>query len=42
MRPTISLINHDGNTDVIHTTAPNIQLWVDYVYLDTEERRKLK
>ena len=39
-RPTTSLINHDGNTDVIHTTAPNIQLWVDYVYLDTEERRK--
>lgn len=39
-RATTSLINHDGTTDAVHTTAPSIELWVNYVFLDTDERRR--
>ena len=39
-RATTSLINHDGTADVTHTTAPTVTLWVDYIYLDTDERRR--
>ena len=39
-RANTSLINHNGSTAVVHTTNPNIQLWVDYIYLDTDERRR--
>ena len=40
-RATTSLINHnDGTNAVTHNTNPSIVLWVDYVYLDTDERRR--
>ena len=39
-RATTSLINHDGTDAVTHTTAPTVTLWVDYIYLDTDERRR--
>ena len=38
-RATTSLINHDGAA-VAHTTDPTCTLWVDYIYLDTDERRR--
>jgi hypothetical protein len=38
-RATTSLINTDG-TATSHTTAPTVNLWVDYIYLDTDERRR--
>ena len=34
-----SLINHDGLANS-HATAPTTSLWVDYIYLDTDERRR--
>ena len=34
-----TLINTDG-TGNITVTAPTVRLWVDYVYLDTDERRR--
>ena len=39
-RANTSLINHDGTDAVTHTTAPTVGLWVDYIYLDTDERRR--
>ena len=39
-RATTSLINHNGTAAVTHITDPSILLWVDYVYLDTDERRR--
>ena len=39
-RATTSLINHDSTTAVTHTTSPSVTLWVDYIYLDTDERRR--
>ena len=38
-RATTSLINHDGPA-VTHTVNPTVNLWVDYIYLDTDERRR--
>ena len=34
-----ALINTDG-TSVAGTVAPDVSLWVDYIYLDTDERRR--
>ena len=34
-----SLVNTDG-TNVAATVAPDVNLWVDYIYLDTDERRR--
>ena len=40
-RDNVSLINHDDGTNAVtHTTAPSVKLWVDYIYLDTDERRR--
>jgi hypothetical protein len=39
-RATSSLINHNGTDAVVHQTAPTVTLWVDYIYLDTDERRR--
>ena len=33
------LINADGSNTAF-TAAPSVQLWSDYVYLDTDERRR--
>ena len=34
------LVNFDGSGTVGMTTAPSVKLWVDYIYLDTDERRR--
>ena len=39
-RALTSLINTDGGQTVTAATAPAATLWVDYVYLDTDERRR--
>jgi hypothetical protein len=39
-RGNTSLINHNGTAAVTHTNAPTVKLWVDYIYLDTDERRR--
>jgi len=37
-----ALINTDnsGSSNVAITAAPTVQLWADYIYLDTDERRR--
>jgi len=42
-RSSNALINTDaiaGTANVLITVAPTIQLWADYIYLDTDERRR--
>ena len=39
LRALSNLVNGAG-TVVIPTTAPTVKLWVDYIYLDTDERRR--
>jgi len=34
------LVNGDGVVTTPATTAPNVKLWADYIYLDTDERRR--
>jgi hypothetical protein len=34
------LINTDGTGDLVAATDPTFQLWADYIYLDTDERRR--
>ena len=34
------LINADGSNTAFTAAAPSVQLWSDYVYLDTDERRR--
>jgi hypothetical protein len=38
-RALVNLVNTDG-TLVDGTVAPDVNLWVDYIYLDTDERRR--
>jgi hypothetical protein len=41
LRPILDLLNWDGNTVPVVTTASlGCKLYVDYVYLDTDERRR--
>jgi hypothetical protein len=35
-----ALVNTDNNLSVAQTTKPNVELWADYIYLDTDERRR--
>jgi len=41
-RPLASLINTNGTFTSGNFTysSPNVQLWIDYIYLDTDERRR--
>ena len=39
-RDLVSLINHNGSAAVVEATAPTVNLYVDYIYLDTDERRR--
>ena len=39
-RALAALINSDSTTAPTLTTAPTSTLWVDYIYLDTDERRR--
>jgi hypothetical protein len=40
-RPVNSLINSNVVTNLVATTtAPTVTLWADYIYLDTDERRR--
>ena len=34
------MINADGTNTAFTAIAPSVQLWSDYVYLDTDERRR--
>ena len=34
------LVNTDSNSDLAAATDPTCQLWADYIYLDTDERRR--
>ncbi len=40
LRGTLGLINCDGAKGTGTPDAPDVQLWADYVYLDTDERRR--
>jgi hypothetical protein len=35
-----ALVNSDVGVSAVETTAPTVQLWADYIYLDTDERRR--
>ena len=35
-----ALVNSDVGVTAVETTAPTVQLWADYIYLDTDERRR--
>ena len=39
-RPLKHLVNADAGTVTMNTTNPSVKLWVDYIYLDTDERRR--
>ena len=39
-RNVLSLVNADGSTVITGGGAPTVNLWADYIYLDTDERRR--
>ena len=39
-RDTLHLLNADGAVTLSAASAPTVELWADYIYLDTDERRR--
>jgi hypothetical protein len=39
-RPIDTLVNSSADLSAGASTAPTVQLWADYIYLDTDERRR--
>ena len=39
-RATLSLLNSDATLNGINAPVPTLNLWADYIYLDTDERRR--